>query len=87
VGIPHSTFSAKVEVESLIMLNESPWVLILYFLGGEGGQVGWDNDTFRWERLTGLAFFSRDATVFQGLDLVHLVFVWVWFGSANACYV
>jgi len=61
-GYTTFTFSAKVKVELLIMMNESPVVLLLYFLGGEGGQEGWHTDTFRWESLTGLAFLSRDAT-------------------------
>jgi len=39
-GYTTFTFSAKIEVELLIMLNESPVVFFLYFLGGEGGQVG-----------------------------------------------
>jgi len=44
------------------MLNEFPVVLFLYFLGGEGAQqVGWHNDTFRWERSTGIAILSRGA--------------------------
>jgi len=55
------TFSAVLEV-LLTIINESPVVLLLYFLGGEGGQVGWHIDTFRWERSTGLAFLRSDIT-------------------------
>jgi len=45
-GYATFNFSAKVELVLLIMLNKSPVVLFLYFLGGEGGQ-GWHIDTFR----------------------------------------
>jgi len=58
-GYTSFTFSAKIVVELLIMLDESPVVLFLSFLGGEGGQVGRHTDTFRRERSKGLAFLSR----------------------------
>jgi len=61
-GYTTFSYSGEIEEELLIMINESPVVLLLYFLGGEGRQVGWNIDTFRWERSTSLAFLSRDAT-------------------------
>jgi len=73
-GYTTFTFSAKIEFVLLIMINESPVVLFLYFLGGEGGQVGWYIDTFQWERSTGMAFLSSNmaevwTTCFKGAFL------------------